>query len=136
MKNKNIKSYLQLPYTRELLPEPEGGWFVRIKELPGCMSQGETPQEAITQIEEALVLWLEAALEANRPIPEPKPDADFSGKFIVRLPKSLHRKAVEQAEMEGVSLNQWVLSVVAEAVGQERAIQVNLSTKPLSAAIK
>lgn len=136
MKNKNIQSYLQLPYTRELLPEPEGGWFVRIKELPGCMSQGETPQEAITQIEEALVLWLEAALEANLPIPEPKPDADFSGKFIVRLPKSLHRKAVEQAEMEGVSLNQWVLSVIAEAVGQERAIQVNLTTKPLSAAIK
>ncbi|MDY6847179.1 MAG: toxin-antitoxin system HicB family antitoxin [Chloroflexota bacterium] len=114
---KNIKYYLDLPYTRELIPEPEGGWFVRIKELPGCMSQGDTPEEAMGMISEAMVLWLETALDHGMTIPEPRLDEDYSGKFVVRLPKSLHRKCVEHADQDDVSLNQWVVSALSEAVG-------------------
>lgn len=124
--NKETQKYLNLAYTRELIPEPEGGWFVRVKELPGCFSQGDSPDEAIEGIHEAMALWIEAALETGQPIPIPKQDADFSGKFVVRLPKSLHRKAAEQAAVEGVSLNQWIGTVVAEALGQRRSIPVEI----------
>jgi antitoxin HicB len=114
---KNIKYYLALPYTRELIPEPEGGWFVRVKELPGCMSQGETPEEAMEMINEAMELWLETALDHGMAIPEPRLDDDYSGKFVARIPKSLHRKCVECADEDEVSLNQWVVSALSQAVG-------------------
>lgn len=119
--NKTVDDYLNLPYTRELIPEPEGGWFVRIKELPGCMSQGETPAEALEMIADALRGWLETALDLGTPIPEPRLENEFSGKFVVRLTKSLHREISETAESEGVSLNQWVTAALAEAAGKASA---------------
>lgn len=70
---KNLRYYLDLPYTRELIPEPEGGWFIRIKELPGCMSQGDHAEEAIVMIEDAMLTWLLSALLAGDVIPEPVP---------------------------------------------------------------
>jgi antitoxin HicB len=69
---KNVEYYLGLSYTRELIPEPEGGWFVRIKELPGCMSQGDTPDEAMEMIEDAMRGWLEVQLRSGAAIPEPR----------------------------------------------------------------
>lgn len=118
--NRKIEYFLALPYTRELIPEPEGGWFVRVKELPGCMSQGETVDEAMLMIEEAMRGWLESELENGKTIPEPRPEEEYSGKFIVRVPKSLHRKLAEISGSEGVSLNQWINTTLAEAVGSAK----------------
>ena len=113
---KTIDYYMSLPYTRELIKEPEGGWFICIKELPGCMSQGDTVEEAMEMIEDAMRGWLDVSLEDGDDIPEPKLDEEFSGKFVVRLPRSLHRQLVETAEREGVSLNQFVNVALARAV--------------------
>lgn len=113
---KTIEYYMSLPYTRELIKEPEGGWFIRIKELPGCMSQGDTVEDAMTMIEDAMLGWLDVSLEDGDEIPEPKLDEDYSGKFVVRLPRSLHRQLAETAEREGVSLNQFVNVALARAV--------------------
>ena len=113
---KTIEYYMGLPYTRELIKEPEGGWFIRIKELPGCMSQGETVEDAMNMIEDAMLGWLEISIEDGDEIPEPKLDEEYSGKFVVRLPRSLHRQLVETAEREGVSLNQFVNVALARAV--------------------
>jgi len=118
--NRKIEYYLALPYTRELIPEPEGGWFVRVKELPCCMSQGDTVDEAMLMIEEAMRGWLESELENGKTIPEPRPEEEYSGKFIVRVPKSLHRKLAEISGSEGVSLNQWINTTLAEAVGSAK----------------
>lgn len=116
---KDLQYYLNLPYTRELIPEEDGRWFVRIKELPNCFSQGNTPEEALSMIEEALQGWLEVEIEAGEDIPEPR-DEPYSGRFNTRVPKSLHRRMVEIAESEGVSLNQWIVSVLSEAVGMNQ----------------
>ena len=115
---KTLDYYLALPYTFELQYDREDAWFVRVKELPGCMSQGNTPEEAIEMIQEAMELWLEVALEDGLPIPEPRDLDDYSGKFVVRVPRSLHRELVERAEEEGVSLNQYVNVALARAVGR------------------
>ena len=114
---KTLDYYLGLPYTIELKEDPESGWFVKIKELPGCMSQGDTANEALEMIQEAMELWLEVSLEDGDPIPEPRELDDFSGKFVVRVPRSLHRELVEQAKREGVSLNQCVNLALAQATG-------------------
>lgn len=69
---KDVEYYMKLPYTIEYTPEPEGGWFVRIKELPGCMSQGDTRAEAKRMIMDAMRVWLEVSLEDGDDIQEPE----------------------------------------------------------------
>ena len=115
---KTLDYYMKLPYTIEMRPEPEEGWFVRVKELRGCMSQGDTPEEAARMIQEAMLLWLEVALEEGLPIPEPRREEGYSGKFVVRVPRSLHRELAETAEQEGVSLNQYINAALAHSVGR------------------
>jgi len=115
---KTIDYYLNLPYTIEMQRDPQEGWFVRVKELRGCMSQGDTAEEALAMIQEAMVLWLEVALEDGLPIPEPRTEEDYSGKFVVRVPRSLHRELVENASRQGVSLNQYINVALARATGQ------------------
>ncbi len=118
MAHKTLEYYMNLPYTIELQRDPEDAWFVQVKELRGCMSQGDTAEEALAMIQEAMPLWLEVALEDDLPIPEPRSDDDYSGKFVVRVPRSLHRQLVEAAAGDGVSLNQYINVVLARAVGR------------------
>jgi len=115
---KTVDHYMNLPYTIELRQDPEEGWFVRVKELRGCMSEGDTAEEAVAMIQEAMALWLEVALEEDIPIPEPRPEEDYSGKFVVRVPRSLHRELVEEARHEGTSLNQCINVALARSVGR------------------
>lgn len=118
---KDIEYYINLPYTYEMIWDPDHAWFIRVKELPGCMSQGDTANEAIEMIHDAMRGWIGVALEDGIPIPEPKPDEDYSGKFVVRVPRSLHRQLAEAAEREGVSLNQFINVALGIAVGRAGA---------------
>jgi antitoxin HicB len=115
---KTIDYYMNLPYTLELQHDPEEGWFIKVRELRGCMSQGDTPEEAVAMLQEAMELWLEVALEEGLSIPEPRDEEDYSGKFVLRMPRSLHRELVESAAHDGVSLNQYINVVLARAIGQ------------------
>lgn len=116
--DKTMEYYLGLPYTIELKQDAEAGWFVKVKELPGCMSQGDTAAEALEMIQEAMELWLEVAIEDGDPIPEPRDLDEFSGKFVVRVPRSLHGELVDKAKLEGVSLNQYVNLALAQATSR------------------
>lgn len=57
---------------RPLSPEHGGGFLAEVPDLPGRMSDGETPQETLTNVYDAIVCWMEAADEMGRPVPEPK----------------------------------------------------------------
>lgn len=118
---RTLDYYLSLPYTIELWRAEEGGWISRVLELQGCVSQGETDVEALEMIHDAMQGWLAMALEMGDPIPEPRREEDYSGKFVVRVPRSLHRQLVERAEQEDVSLNQYCNVALAEAVGAAQA---------------
>jgi antitoxin HicB len=75
--NKNLDYYLSLPYTLEVIPDPDdGGWVIKVKELPGCMTQADTWDEILPMIEEAKRGWLEVALEYGHSIPEPKAELE------------------------------------------------------------
>jgi antitoxin HicB len=117
-----IDYYLKLPYTVELRETPGAGWFARIAELPGCMSQGDSGEEALSMIQEAKELWLEVALDEGKPIPEPRGASEYSGKFVLRLPPSLHRNLAEEANRENVSLNQYIHHALAHAVGGQSTV--------------
>jgi antitoxin HicB len=64
--------YLNLKYSITLYPDVEEGYVAEIKDLPGCLTQGETLEETINNINEARELWLETAYQANDEIPMPK----------------------------------------------------------------
>ena len=119
---KPLDYYLNLKYAVTLEAAPEGGYFVEIEDLPGCYSQGETIEEALEMIEESRHLWLESAYEDSLDIPLPRNQEQFSGKFNVRVPKSLHRKLNQLAEKEGVSLNQFLVYTLSHAIGEKECL--------------
>ena len=116
---KPLNYYLTLNYPLTLYPDTEnGGYVAEIKDLPGCLTQGQTLEETIENINEARELWIETVSEGGREIPMPSTESNYSGKLLLRMPKSLHRRLAETAEREGVSLNQYILSVLSEASGK------------------
>lgn len=124
---KPLAYYLNLRYPITLVPEAEGGYTALIKDLPGCVSVGETREEALQMIEDAKRLWLEVAYEHGDEIPLPSTERAYGGKVLVRMPPSLHRRLVEEAEAEEVSLNQYIVGLLAEASAL-RAVRRELSS--------
>jgi predicted RNase H-like HicB family nuclease len=113
--------YLKRPYQRCVVPDSDGSFRGEIVEFPGCIATGETGADALTNLEEVAVSWLETAIAKGLRIPEPMEEGGFSGKLMLRLPKGLHRKAAHAAARDGVSLNQFIVTSVAEQVGSTSA---------------
>lgn len=93
--------------------DEDEGYIATVPDLPGCSAWGETEEEAVHEIQEAAQAWIEAATNGGRDIPEPSLEANFSGKFVVRVPKKLHAELSRGAKMQGVSLNQYVLYLLS-----------------------
>ena len=109
---KSVEEYLKLPYNYIIQPvNDESGFYfyARVLELDGCQSTGDTFEEAYKNLKEAMEGWIEAKIEENFEVPLPVGYNDFSGKFMIRIPKSLHYKLSVEAKQEGVSLNQYAL---------------------------
>lgn len=94
-------------------------WFAESTDLKYCAGQGNTCDEAIKELEENENTWLEMAKEDGIKILDPTVEEiqTYSGKFTVRLSKTLHKQAAERAEFENVSLNQFVVEAISEKVG-------------------
>lgn len=115
---KPVSHYLSLPYTVRLRRDEEGDVVARIEELPGCISHGANEAEALKNLREMQKLWLDDCMATGHPIPEPENDEPLpSGKWVQRVPRSLHRRLAELASVEGVSLNQLVTSMLAQQLG-------------------
>lgn len=110
---KNLDYYLNKHYPFVVYPADEGGYVAEIEELPGCITQGETLEEVSKRIEDARRGWVEVAYEDGIEIPLPRTEEEYSGKFLVRLPKYLHRRLSEEAIREGASLNQHVVTILS-----------------------
>jgi len=112
-----VERYIGLPYMRELIKNEDGSWFARIAEFTGCMTEGVTVDEAMNNLDDAMAAWIEVKIEDGEAIPPPLNSGQYSGKFLMRVPKTLHRELVRRADLEGVSLNQYALTALAQAVG-------------------
>ena len=110
---------LDYPFTIRHLEEDEGGgYLIEFPDLPGCMSDGETIEEAIANGKEAMLSWLEVAQDQGREVPDPHSFGKFSGQWRMRVPKSLHAALSRRAKLEGVSLNALATTLLAEGVGR------------------
>ena len=104
------------PFTvRPLAAGEGGGYLIEFPDLPGCISDGETVDEAVANGMDAKREWLAVAREQGRIVPGA--GGQLSGKWVQRVPRSLHTRLVERAEREGVSLNTLVISLIAEGLG-------------------
>lgn len=127
----NVDDYLKLPYHIVMVRDESGGTpatVVWVEEFPGCISQGETPAEATQMIEDAMRGWLQVSIDHGDPIPGPRPESSHSGKMMVRLPAGLHAVLDGRARCEGVSLNQFISTTLAGAVGWNPAIPASVAS--------
>lgn len=121
MDKMNAEQYAELPYHIELVYDRDDvgnvGWVAEIEELPGCISQGGTAEEAVSRAKDAIVSWVSIANEDGKSIPKPRSENNYSGRFIVRVPKELHARLVKEARNENISLNSYAMSVLAGSIG-------------------
>lgn len=111
-----VKDYMKMPYTRlvqEMNDESGHYFYGRILELDGCQSTSDTLDGLYQSLNEAMEGYIEVKLENNLSVPIPEVTEKYSGKFVVRIPKSLHQRLAIEAQKEGVSLNQLALYKLA-----------------------
>jgi len=115
----SVQDILNKPYARILIRNKDGRYTAQILEFPGCVAEGDTPDEAIADLDKAASSWIEVAIEQNESIPEPLASYGYSGKISLRVPKSIHKQAVRFAQRDDVSLNQFFTTAIAARVGVE-----------------
>jgi len=115
--NEKLDEILRRPYTIEIEygETPEEGVAAYVAEWPGCITAGATREEALARIGDAMRDWAAARLARRQRVAEPL--KEYGGTIVTRLPRSLHRDAEKRAQHEGVSLNQWVATTLARAIG-------------------
>lgn len=116
--------YLRKPYARVVIPDESGRYSAQVLEFPGCFAEGDTPEEAYDNLQEAAENWVDSAHSQGMAIPEPFASQGYSGTISLRLPKSMHRRAVEYAHRDGISLNQFLVAAIAARVGAEDLLSV------------
>lgn len=98
--------------------EPNG-FHAEIPEFPGCFAQGNTLEEAYSNLEKAAESWIETCLSQGQEVPEPFSSLTYSGRIVLRLPRSIHRQAATLAARDETSLNTYLVSAVSAKVGIE-----------------
>ncbi len=106
---------------RPLTKEEGGGYLISFPDFSECISDGETPEEAIHNGMDALAETIAALEDLGLPVPAPGSGGAFSGKFIQRVPRSLHARLAARARQEGVSMNALVTAFLAEGLAGREA---------------
>jgi predicted RNase H-like HicB family nuclease len=122
-----VEHYANLPYKVIIERcDDQGTYYVaRVVELPDLLMTGDTPEEAIAELESVKRDWMKTYLELGNKMPEPLDLRSHSGNIRVRMEPSLHSSLALMAELEGVSLNQYMVSRLSHAVGIEESRKTN-----------
>ncbi len=110
--SEKVEEYMNMEYNYMVQPINDATgtyYFARVLEFDGCQSTADTFEEAYVSLKVAMRGWISQKLLEGAEVPLPKKEDDYSGKFVLRIPKSLHCRLTLEAEKEGVSLNQYAL---------------------------
>jgi len=121
IEQKNLEYYEGLPYNiiLECWDDGDGPYYVaRVAELPHCLIHDDSQEGAIKEIQEVKREWIKSCLDRGIKVPEPVWHK-HSGQISLRIPPSLHKIMADRAVIEGVSLNQYMTTALANAVGLE-----------------
>ena len=112
---KNLEYYMNLYWSYRFEWSDEDKCYIAsIAELKGCVADGSTIQEAMTEILDALSSYIQACLEAGYDIPEPLKPSDYKGKIPYRTTSEKHYKLAVKAKATGKSIN----SLIDEATDE------------------
>jgi antitoxin HicB len=122
---KTISELIKQPYNIIIQQDLDGCFYAKVEELDGCFAEGQSAQEAWENIQDSMKNWMEIAQEMNVSIPLPKAnqDTEYSGKYLLRMPKKLHKELVETAEEEGISLNLLLVNLLSSRLPVHRIEQ-------------
>lgn len=107
-----LETYLNKPYTKLVNEVTDGTghyFYAEILELDGCHTTADSEVEALENLKDVMKDYIQVKLDNNIQIPEPKIVDGYSGKLVIRIPKSLHRRLSLLAQEDNVSLNQYIL---------------------------
>jgi antitoxin HicB len=106
---------------RPLSTEEGGGYLISFPDFNECIADGETIDETIAEGQSALAAVIAVLQEKGLPVPKPGSFGAYSGKFVQRIPKSLHARLQSRARIEGVSINTLATSYIAEGLARKAA---------------
>ncbi len=120
---KQTEYHMSLPYTMTVKYHAgQGGYYVAgYVELPDLTMTGGTPEEAVKELLAEKPEWFGECLKLGIPIPLPVESQKYSGKILLRMPPSIHESLIRIADLEGVSLNQYMLAALSRALGYDEA---------------
>lgn len=104
---------------RPLSAEEGDGFLIAYSDFSDCISDGETVEEALKNGKDALKATIAALKAKDLPVPAPNSGGIASGKFVARVPKTVHAQLTIRAKAEGVSLNTLVLTFIAQGLGRK-----------------
>ena len=103
--------------------EADEGFIATVAEFPGLSAFGETREEAVQEAQVALELFIEDMQEDGEPLPEYKTRNFYSGNIRLRIARSLHQQIAEYAEMEGISMNSMIATLLSKSLAQEKTVR-------------
>ena len=104
---------------RPLSAEEGGGFLISYPDFAECISDGETVDEALRNGQEALKATIATLKSKELPVPAANSGGLASGKFVARVPKTIHAQLTARAKTEGVSLNTLVVTFIAQGLGRK-----------------
>ena len=123
--NDTLETYLAMPFhisiVQDVSSDGHVGWVASVVELPGCLAQGRSAGEAAERIRDAMEVYLSDVIASGDPVPVPFDEPSCSGEVLLRLPKSLHQRLIDEARREGVSLNQLASGSLAAALSLRKS---------------
>ena len=96
-----------------LSEEDGGGYLIAFPDYPGCIADGETPEEAIAEGRDALKSYLATLRDLDRPMPSP---AEEPGQVWEQIAASVQKALAQRADAEGISIGALVAKLVAEGL--------------------
>jgi predicted RNase H-like HicB family nuclease len=112
-----VDYYADLPYTIAIeRRDDQGTYYVaRYIELPHLVMTGESPDEAVRELESEKREWFEFNIEKGNKIPLPLKSRKYSGKIILRMSPNLHEHLIRVSELRGTSLNDFMVKAISQA---------------------
>lgn len=117
-----MKDLSKYPFElRPLTAEEGGGYLISFPDFNECIADGETIEEAMAEGQHVLAAVIATLESKGLPVPKAGSYGAYSGKFVQRIPKSLHARLQSRARVEGVSINTLATTYIAEGLTRKAA---------------
>lgn len=120
-RSKAAHSFEEYAHVVSPLPLEDGGGFLfSFPDLPGCIADGETMDEAIAHGRDAFQAWVSACLDQGRDVPAPRYRPGLEPRLpdtqVQALPQALHARLAARARTEGVSPDVLLRDILSEGL--------------------